>query len=216
MAPCVSFATSFAGASLAARPQVRPVSARGNLQVVAGDGVSRIGKKPVSVPKGVTYTLDGHKLSVKGPKGSLESEFRPEITITEENDTLVFTPIDESREAKQLHGLTRSLANNMFVGVSEGFEKKLELIGVGYRSSVAGKQLTMNVGYSHPVIMEIPESCEVSVEKNTLITISGYDKAILGNFAANVRATRPPEPYKGKGVRYVDEYVRRKEGKSGR
>lgn len=174
--------------------------------------MSRIGKKPIEIPAGVEVKVEGQKVTVKGPKGELVREFRPEVKI-ELKDKEVLTSISlDTKLAKSLWGLTRMLISNMVKGVSEGFEKKLEIQGVGYRAEVAGKDLNLNMGYSHPVKLEIPEGLTAIVEKN-IITISGINKEAVGQFAANVRKVRKPEPYKGKGIRYVGEYVRRKVGK---
>jgi len=178
---------------------------------------SLIGKKPVAVPKGVDLKLSGQTLSVKGPLGSLERTFPEEIKVSHADESLVFQPVDESRRAKQMHGLSRTLGQNMITGVAEGWSKQLKLVGVGYRAEANPKAITLSLGYSHPVVMEIPEGLKVEVAKgNTDITVSGIDKEQVGNFAANMRKKRPPEPYKGKGVRYADEYVPLKEGKAGK
>lgn len=186
------------------------------LQIVCGE--SRIGKVPVEIPAGVTYTLEGQTLSVKGKLGELSHTFNPEISCTVMDDgKLSIKKKVETRKSRQLHGLSRSLAFNMVEGVSNGWSKKLMLIGVGYRASMQGaKSIQLNLGYSNPVIMALPEGITATVEGNTNVTISGYDKCEVGNFAANVRALRPPEPYKGKGVKYADEFILRKEGKSGK
>lgn len=177
---------------------------------------SRIGKKVVIVPKGVDVKIDGQHVAVKGPKGSLEMEVPELIEIMQEEKGLRLYKRVESRKANELHGLARSLVNNMVVGTSDGFTKVLSLVGVGYRAAVKGDVLTLNLGYSHPVELAIPAGLTVAVERNTTVTISGIDKETVGQFAAVCRDKRPPEPYKGKGVRYKDEFVRRKEGKKGK
>ena len=176
--------------------------------------MSRIGKKPIELPTGVEIKLDGNKVSVKGPKGNLEIDIHPLVKITQEDNTLLATiknPNNSNENA--LWGLSRSLVNNMVVGVTEGFEKKLEINGVGYKAAISGKNLTLNVGYSHPVEFKIPDTIECQVEKN-VITINGIDKQLVGEVAANIRKVRKPEPYKGKGIKYTDEIIRRKAGKS--
>ncbi len=178
--------------------------------------MSRIGKKPVPVPKGVTITIDGQKVTVKGAKGELSRELPPEIAFVQEGEEIVVTRRNESRNARQRHGLVRTLIANMVEGVSNGYQKKLEIQGVGYRASLQGQKLVMALGYSHPVEFEPPQGIQFAVEGNTNVTVTGIDKEIVGNTAARVRAARPPEPYKGKGVRYAGEQVRRKAGKAGK
>ena len=153
---------------------------------------------------------------LQGPKGELKRTLPSLVTIEQEGNVINVLRVNETREANCLHGLSRSLVNNMVVGVNDGFTKTLSLVGVGYKAAATGDNLTLNLGYSHPVEMKVPAGIEVKVEKNTTIMVSGYDKELVGQFAANVRSKREPEPYKGKGVRYVDEYVRRKEGKRGK
>ncbi len=178
--------------------------------------MSRIGNKPVVIPAGVTITQNGTSVTVKGPKGELTREFSPNITLNIEEGVVTLTRPDDSKENKTMHGTMRANLNNMVVGVSEGFAKALELIGVGYRAQLQGKKLVLNVGYSHPVEFETPEGIEIEVPSNTSIIVKGSNKEVVGELAANIRGTRPPEPYKGKGVRYVGEFVRRKEGKTGK
>ena len=178
--------------------------------------MSRIGKKPVPIPKGVTVTIDGQKVTVKGSKGELSREMPDSITFSQEGDEIVVKQKNDSRVARQCYGLTRSLIANMVEGVSSGYEKKLEIQGVGYRASLQGQKLVMALGYSHPVEFEPPPGITFAVEKNTNLTVSGIDKEVVGNTAARIRAARPPEPYKGKGVRYAGEQIRRKAGKSGK
>ncbi|XP_071721795.1 large ribosomal subunit protein uL6c-like [Rutidosis leptorrhynchoides] len=177
---------------------------------------SRIGKQPIEVPSNVTLVLDGQDIKVKGPLGELSLSLPREVKVEREESVLRVRKAMETRRANQMHGLFRTLTDNMVVGVSKGFEKKLQLIGVGYRAMLEGKDLVLNLGFSHPVRMTIPDGIKVKVEDNTRITVSGYDKSEIGQFAATVRKWRPPEPYKGKGVKYADEIVRRKEGKAGK
>ena len=176
--------------------------------------MSRIGNKVITVPAGVEVKQDGDNITVKGPKGELTRTFVPEIKMSQEGNEISFTRPDDSYKA--LHGTMRANLNNMILGVSEGFTKKLKLVGVGYRAQKQGAKLVLNVGYSHPVEMEAPKGVEFDVPSNTEINISGICKQVVGQFAAVVRAVRAPEPYKGKGIRYVDEVVRRKEGKTGK
>lgn len=176
--------------------------------------MSRIGNKSITVPAGVEVKQDGDNITVKGPKGELTRSFLPEIKMSQEGNEIKFTRPDDSYKA--LHGTMRANLNNMILGVSKGFTKQLKLVGVGYRAQKQGKKLVLNVGFSHPVEMEAPEGVEFDVPSNTEINISGISKQVVGQFAAVVRAVRSPEPYKGKGIRYVDEVVRRKEGKTGK
>ncbi len=176
--------------------------------------MSRIGKIPVEIPNGVTCTIDGQTLTVKGPKGELTRTFSPLVKIAEEGETLVVAPVDESSEANAQHGLTRTLVHNMVVGVSEGFEKKLQLVGVGYRATLKGRDLELALGYSHPVKIAAGDGISFEVPDNTHISVKGISKERVGQVAADIRAKRPPEPYKGKGIRYENEHVRRKLGKA--
>ena len=178
--------------------------------------MSRIGNKPVVIPAGVTIDLKDNTVTVKGPKGELSYTFNQNITLVQNEGEVVFTRPDESKENKTIHGTTRAVFNNMVVGVTEGFQRELELIGVGYRAQLQGKKLVLNVGYSHPVEFTPEEGVEIEVPSNTKVIVKGYDKQKVGELAANIRGVRPPEPYKGKGIRYVDEFVRRKEGKTGK
>jgi len=178
--------------------------------------MSRIGKLPVSVPKNVNLELTGQEIKVKGPHGDLLHTIPSEIEFSLNEDKVIVNKRIESRIARQKYGLTRALINNMVIGVSEKFERRLQMIGVGYRSQVSGKTLTLSVGFSHPVVFEAPKDIEIKVEANTNIIISGPDKEKVGLLASQIRAVRPPEPYKGKGIRYLDEYVLRKAGKSGK
>lgn len=165
----------------------------------------------------MTILLEGQDLKVKGPLGELSRSYPREVKVVrEESGILKVSKAMDTRRANQMHGLFRTLTDNMVVGVSKGFEKKLQLVGVGYRAMVEGNDLVLSLGFSHPVRMEIPQGLKVKVEENTRITVSGYDKCSIGEFSAAIRKWRPPEPYKGKGVRYVDEVVRRKEGKAGK
>lgn len=177
--------------------------------------MSRIGKLPVILPAGVTAKVDGQTVEVKGPKGTLAREFSPKIAIALEDNAIKVTRNSDQPEERSLHGLTRALINNMVVGVSAGFEKKLNLVGVGYRAGMNGKKLTLTVGKSHPVEMDPGPDLAVAVPQPNIIVISGIDKEKVGAFAANVREVRPPEPYKGKGIKYADEVIRRKAGKAG-
>ncbi|MBU3851506.1 MAG: 50S ribosomal protein L6 [Candidatus Paralactobacillus gallistercoris] len=176
--------------------------------------MSRIGNKPITLPEGVTVKRDGNVVTVKGPKGELTRDFVPEIEMHEDGNVITFTRPNESLKA--LHGTMRANLNNMVVGVTKGYEKHLDLVGVGYRAQLKGKTLVLNVGYSHPVEMEAPEGIEIKVPGTTEVVVSGIDKQLVGQFAAEIRDVRPPEPYKGKGIRYHDEHVRRKEGKTGK
>jgi large subunit ribosomal protein L6 len=178
--------------------------------------MSRIGKRPIAIPAKVTVEINGRNVAVKGPKGSLARELPEFVVVEKDGETVKVSPQDESRVARQRHGLSRTLVANMIDGVSQGFEKKLQIQGVGYRAQAQGKKLTLNVGYSKPVEMNMPDGIQVAVEKNTEITIGGIDKEIVGNIAAKIRSVRPPEPYKGKGIRYLGEAVRRKAGKTGK
>ena len=178
--------------------------------------MSRIGNKIVVLPAGVEIKQDGNDITVKGPKGELKRTFSSDIKMIIEGNEVTFTRPNDSKEMKTIHGTTRANFNNMVVGVSEGFQKALELIGVGYRAQLQGKKLVLNVGYSHPVEIEAPAGIEIEVPSNTSVIIKGSDKEVVGELAANIRGVRPPEPYKGKGIRYVGEFVRRKEGKTGK
>ncbi|KKR10220.1 MAG: 50S ribosomal protein L6 [Parcubacteria group bacterium GW2011_GWA2_39_18] len=174
--------------------------------------MSRIGKKPISVPKDVQVLLEKPNITIKGKLGQLSYSFLPEVDVNLEGDQLIVVPIKKTKSTAAFWGLTRALLANMIKGVSEGFEKKLEIEGVGYRASVSGNKLTLSVGFSHPVELEAPEGIKISVEKNT-ITVSGFDKTLVGQMAANIRAIKKPEPYKGKGIHYLGEKIRRKAGK---
>jgi large subunit ribosomal protein L6 len=175
--------------------------------------MSRIGKNPVNLPKGVEVSLEAAQISVKGAKGSLTMAANPAVKIEQAEGVLTFSPADGSQKAKALSGTVRSLVNNMVVGVSDGFEKKLQLIGVGYRAQAQGKKVNLTLGFSHPVEYELPEGVSAETPSQTEIVLKAADKQLLGQVAAEIRAFRPPEPYKGKGVRHADEQVRRKEAK---
>lgn len=177
--------------------------------------MSRIGKQPIEIPKGVEVTLDGNIVTVKGPKGQLTKQLPEEINIAIKDNMVLVTRPSEEREHRALHGLTRTLLANMVVGVTKGFEKKLEIIGVGYRAALQGNKLVLQLGYSHPVEITPPPGTEIEVPAPTKITVKGIDKEQVGALAADIRIKRLPEPYKGKGVRYEGEVVRRKVGKSG-
>jgi large subunit ribosomal protein L6 len=178
--------------------------------------MSRIGRLPITIPSNVEVTIDGRNVTVKGPKGSLSRSLHPDMTLSREDGTLVVTRPTEQKTHKQLHGLTRTLVNNMVVGVTEGYRKGLEITGVGYRAALNGRKLTLNLGYSHQIDIEPPEGISFEVENPTRLAVVGIDKELVGQIAAKVRATRKPEPYKGKGVRYAGEYIRRKAGKAGK
>ncbi|HHV44249.1 MAG TPA: 50S ribosomal protein L6 [Firmicutes bacterium] len=178
--------------------------------------MSRIGKQPIEIPAGVSVTVEGTRVTVKGPKGTLVKDLHPEMSISvEENQVVVRRPSDEKRH-RALHGLTRTLIANMVDGVTKGYEKQLEIVGVGYRATKQGSGINLAVGYSHPVEFKAPEGIELDVPKPTQIIVRGIDKEVVGQVAANIRAVRPPEPYLGKGIRYVNEHVRRKAGKAGK
>ena len=179
--------------------------------------MSRIGRLPVAIPAGVTVEVaENNKVTVKGPKGTLERELPTEMSIKVEGEEVVVTRPNDLKKMKSLHGLTRTLINNMVVGVTEGYQKVLEVNGVGYRAAKSGKTLTLNLGYSHPVEMEDPEGVESAVEGQNKIIVKGIDKEKVGQYAAEIRDKRRPEPYKGKGIKYSDEVIRRKVGKTGK
>jgi large subunit ribosomal protein L6 len=179
--------------------------------------MSRVGKKPIEVPADVTVTVaDGNVVTVKGPKGEMTRAFNQDITISQEENVLTLTRPSDSKQHRTIHGTTRALLANMILGTSQGFERVLELVGVGYRAQLQGQKLVLNVGYSHPVEFTPEEGISVEVPSNTRVIVKGIDKERVGALASNIRATRPPEPYKGKGIRYEGEKVRRKEGKTGK
>ena len=179
--------------------------------------MSRIGRMPIAIPAGVTVDIaENNQVTVKGPKGTLERVLPAEMAITKEGDEIKVARPNDLKKMKSLHGLTRTLINNMIIGVTEGYEKKLEVNGVGYRAAKQGKKLTLSLGYSHPVEMEDPEGIEVTVDGQNLIIVKGIDKEKVGQYAAEIRDKRRPEPYKGKGIKYADETIRRKVGKTGK
>ena len=178
--------------------------------------MSRIGRLPIAFPSGVDVTIDGRTVTVKGPKGTLSRSLHPDMAVSQEDGTIVVTRPTEQKNHKQLHGLTRTLVNNMVVGVTDGYRKGLEITGVGYRAALNGKKLQLNLGYSHPIEIDPPAGISFEVENPTRLAVVGIDKELVGQIAAQVRATRKPEPYKGKGVRYAGEYIRRKAGKAGK
>ena len=175
--------------------------------------MSRVAKSPIALPSGVTVDLKGQLVSVKGGKGSLQQEVHPSVEVKVEDNQIVFGAKEGQPNANALAGTMRSLVNNMVQGVANGFEKKLQLVGVGYRAKAAGKTLDLTLGFSHPVVFEIPEGITIETPSNTEVIVKGVDKQLIGQVAANIRAYRPPEPYKGKGVKYADEVIRRKEAK---
>ncbi len=178
--------------------------------------MSRIGKLPVAIPEGVKVTVEGQKITAVGPLGTETLELRPEIAIAQEENSLVITRTSDDRKVRALHGLSRTLVNNLVTGVKSGFEKKLEIVGVGYRASMQGNDLNLALGYSHPVVITAPEGIKIEVEANTKIKISGANKQLVGDVAAEIRGKRPPEVYKGKGIKYEGEFIRRKAGKTGK
>jgi len=176
--------------------------------------MSRIGKKAVTLPKGVQVTVNGQKIEVKGPKGTLSRELHQDVSVAVDGGQLVVSPKVDALEARKFHGLTRTLVNNMVVGVTDGFSKRLKLVGVGYRAASAGRKVTLSLGYSHPVEYEPPTGIEIKVDQQTTVIVTGADKELVGQVAAKVRGFRPPEPYHGKGVRYEDERIITKVGKA--
>ena len=178
--------------------------------------MSRIGLKPITIPAGVDVNIDGTAITVKGPNGTLSMNAHPNMTVSVEGSEIIVKRPNDEKENRSLHGLTRSLIANMVTGVTDGFKKNLEVNGVGYRVQMQGSSLVMNLGYSHQVIMDAPEGVKIECPSATSIVISGADKQKVGQFAAQVREKRPPEPYKGKGIKYAEEHIRRKEGKAGK
>jgi len=176
--------------------------------------MSRIGLKVIEIPQGVELKLDGNNITVKGPKGELSKQFHKDMVVKIEDNLVTVVRPSDQKEHRSLHGTTRTLINNMVEGVTKGFEKSLEINGVGYRAIKKGDKVVVSAGYSHPVEIDHVDGIEIDVPKNTQLTVKGIDKELVGAIAANIRAIRPPEPYKGKGIRYVGEYVRRKEGKT--
>ena len=177
--------------------------------------MSRIGIKPITLPAGVEIKIDGNVISVKGPKGELSQAISPLLTVENKDGVVTVSRDGDEAEKRSQHGLARTLINNMVIGVTQGFEKKLQLVGVGYRAEKKGNKLIMNLGYSHPVEMEDPEGITTETPDANTVVVKGIDKAQVGNYAAIIRAWRKPEPYKGKGIKYEDERIRRKEGKTG-
>lgn len=179
--------------------------------------MSRIGRLPIAIPQGVTITVsDDNVVTVKGPMGTLSEQIQKDIKIQIEGEVLTVTRPTDQKQHRSLHGLSRSLINNMVVGVTQGYVKKLSIVGVGYKAAKQGKKLDLALGFSHPVVLEDPDGITTEVPQQTEILVKGIEKALVGNYAAKIRALRPPEPYKGKGIRYADEKVRRKEGKTGK
>ena len=177
--------------------------------------MSRVGKAPIELPSGVEVSVANGVVAVKGPTGDLMETIDARITTTVDDGVVTLSRVDDERQTRALHGLSRALVNNMVIGVTEGYQKDLELVGVGYRAALKGNTLELQVGFSHPVTVEAPDGVEFEVPENTKVTVRGIDKQQVGQVAANVRAVRKPEPYKGKGIRYVGEHVRRKAGKAG-
>jgi large subunit ribosomal protein L6 len=178
--------------------------------------MSRIGRLPIPVPSSVDVTIEGRRVTVRGPKGSLSRELHPDMTVSREDDKIVVTRPTEQKTHKQLHGLTRSLVNNMVIGVTDGYRKGLEITGVGYRAVKQGEKLVLSLGYSHQIEIEPPKGIVFELENPTRLAVVGIDKELVGEMAAKIRSTRKPEPYKGKGVRYAGEQIRRKAGKAGK
>ena len=178
--------------------------------------MSRIGRKPINIPAGVEVKVEGTCVTVKGPKGTLTQKFQPAMNIAVEGAEIVVTRPNDAKENRSLHGLTRTLVNNMVVGVSAGYEKKLEIVGVGYRVAKEGKKLVLNLGHSHPIYFEESDMVKFDVPDANTIIVKSYDKQVCGQIAAEIRSKRPPEPYHGKGVKYEGEYIRRKAGKAGK
>ena len=178
--------------------------------------MSRIGRKPITVPAGVDVTIDGSAVTVKGPKGTLSGTFNSNMTIAMDAGVITVTRPNDEKENRSLHGLTRTLIANMLEGVSNGYSKTLDIVGIGYRANLQGKDLVLSVGYSHTVTIAAPEGITIACPSPNQIVVSGADKQKVGQLAAEIRGVRPPEPYKGKGIRYSDEHVRRKEGKAGK
>lgn len=177
--------------------------------------MSRIGKKPIAIPKGVTVKVDGQAVDVKGPKGQLRQPLPPGVTAALEEGTLVTRKVDDRRELDKFHGLARSLVSNAVLGVTDGWKKELDIVGVGYRAEMKGKQVVLALGYSHPVVFDIPPGIDIAIEKQTHITVTGVDRQLVGQVAANLRRLRKPDPYQQKGVRYTGEVLKKKAGKTG-
>ncbi|GAU45242.1 hypothetical protein TSUD_291250 [Trifolium subterraneum] len=212
-----NFKSVFLGEKSKIRVSTGPATRVGFFRKTIECKESRIGKQPIPVPSNVTIKLEGQDIQVKGPLGELSLTYPREVKVERQDEGILkVSKAVETRRANQMHGLFRTLTDNLVIGVSKGFEKKLQLIGVGYRATVEGNDVVLNLGFSHPVKMPIPNGIKVKVDENTKITVSGYDKSEIGQFAASIRKWRPPEPYKGKGIKYEDEVVRRKEGKAGK
>jgi large subunit ribosomal protein L6 len=177
--------------------------------------MSRVGKKPISIPAKTTVAYADHQITVKGPKGELSREVHPAVDLDIADNVIQVTMIEENRKNRALQGLTRSLVANMVIGVDKGFERVLEINGIGYRAQLNGKTITLNLGYSHPIDFALPDGISAEVDKNNTIKLSGIDRELLGHTAASIRRLRPPEPYKGKGIKYAEEYIQRKAGKAG-
>lgn len=177
--------------------------------------MSRIGKKPIAIPDGVKVDVKDSEVTITGSKGSLKQSLPPDVTVKVEGYEIVVTSKNDTRKARSFQGLARAIFNNMVVGVSQGVERTLEINGLGYKAEVEGNMLVLNVGYSHPVKFQLPEGIDAKVEKNTLLTIKGIDKQLVGQVAADIRSIRKPEPYKGKGIKYIDEHIKKKAGKTG-
>jgi large subunit ribosomal protein L6 len=177
--------------------------------------MSRIGKKPIAIPKGVTVKVDGAVVDVKGPKGQMKQSLPPGVTASVAEGQLVTRKTSETRELDKFHGLARSLVNNAVLGVTEGWKKELDIVGVGYRAEMKGKQIVLALGYSHPVVYDVPAGIEIAIEKQTHITVTGVDRQLVGQVAANLRRMRKPDPYQQKGVRYTGEVLKKKAGKTG-
>ena len=177
--------------------------------------MSRLGKKPIAIPKGVTVKVDGNTVDVKGPKGQLRQPLPPGIVAAVEDGSLVTRKASDERQFDKFHGLARSLVNNAVVGVTEGFKRELDIVGVGYRAEMKGKQVILALGYSHPVVFDIPTGIDIAIEKQTHLTVTGVDRQLVGQVAANLRRLRKPDPYQQKGVRYTGEVLKKKAGKTG-
>ena len=177
--------------------------------------MSRVGKKPISIPDKTKITFSERLLTVAGEKGTLQQSIHPAVELKIEDSVMNVSPIKDDRNGRALQGLTRSLVDNMITGVTRGFERKLEINGIGYRAEVKGNSIVFNLGYSHPINFDLPKGISASVERNTIVKLSGIDKELLGHTAAAIRQLRPPEPYKGKGIKYVEEFIRKKAGKTG-
>lgn len=178
--------------------------------------MSRIGKKPIEIPKGVEVNIDGNRVQVKGPKGSLQKTFPSEINISREDGVIIVAPSHYGKETNALHGLTRTLIANMIEGVTKGFEKILEISGVGYKALAQGRNIVLSLGFSHQITYPLPDGIDASIDKQTMITLKGIDKELIGQVASNIRGLRAPEPYKGKGIKYKEERIIKKVGKAGK